>query len=105
MVYYHECNSAFFVYFSRQQQGGGGGHDAGVVHAGQQEERTHQKTEPALSAVCILKTNILCAGMFNLWPPCAGRAVSYFILMANYYKLEPSGLHLHMFVFLYFCVH
>lgn len=35
----------------RQQQGGGGGHDAGVVHAGEQEERAHPTTEPALSAV------------------------------------------------------
>ena len=35
----------------REQQGGGGGHDAGVVHAGQQEERPHQTTEPALPAV------------------------------------------------------
>lgn len=40
-----------FCALSRQQQGGGGGHDAGVVHAGQQEERPHQETEPALSAV------------------------------------------------------
>ena len=39
-------------HFSRQQQGGGGGHDAGVVHAGQQEERPDQEAEPALSAVC-----------------------------------------------------
>lgn len=39
---------------SRQQQGGGGSHDAGVVHVGQQEERPHQTTESALSAVCIL---------------------------------------------------
>lgn len=38
------------VYF-RKQQGGGGGHDAGVVYVGQQEERPHQETEPALSAV------------------------------------------------------
>lgn len=40
--------------FLRKQQGGGGGHDAGVVHAGQQEERPHQETEPALSAVRIV---------------------------------------------------
>ena len=45
----------------RKQQGGGGGHDAGVVHAGQQEERPHQTTEPALPAVRqTLKTNMPC---------------------------------------------
>ncbi|KAG7283527.1 LOW QUALITY PROTEIN: hypothetical protein CRUP_012587 [Coryphaenoides rupestris] len=33
-----------------EQQGGGGGDDAGVVHAGQQEECTHQTAEPALPA-------------------------------------------------------
>lgn len=52
------CVTAYFsvCVLSRKQQGRGGGHDAGVVHVGKQEERSHQKTEPALSAVCILSS-------------------------------------------------
>lgn len=36
---------------SREQQGRGGVHDAGVVHTGEQEERSDPETEPALPAV------------------------------------------------------
>lgn len=39
------------VVFCRKQQRGRGGHDARMVHVGEQEECTHQETEPALSTV------------------------------------------------------
>lgn len=52
-----EANHALICVFFRQQQGGGGSHDAGVVYVGQQEERSHPQTEPALPAVCILSSS------------------------------------------------
>lgn len=89
----------------RQQQGGGGGHDAGVVHAGQQEERPHQETEPTLSAVrsrrvltlslIDMKSIEMCTLYASVASVCACMCVSVYVCVLSWSTHTRTHTHLH----------